>query len=417
MMAEKTIPFIDRLQERGLIDRLGFLVFAGLGSLAILAAKYSNAPSWTVALGAVGLILLYAIIINIRGTGKLRADQAGDNCYYLGLIYTLTSLSYAIFTFDPNKTATTIVQGFGIALASTIAGLILRVFFNQARVDLFEVEDTARLELAEAASKLKGELSLISLSFKEFSVGLQQSVAEVRDAANENIRESSSKTVATLEILSQELRMTLETQSTELATHGKKVAKGTASVASSLDRHMQALDNLSERLDGVSNSIKQMADASQLMASHSTELLAQTKASRDTQVETLAIISQLERASGNLLSNVDSAAQNMQRWEAEFSSRLVDLTNSPHKTSEAALKVVANAADALSEAMTNLRAIQEDAVKAVTSSTEGLLTIVKDHNTSLEVELGKSRRHVTEVHGSLVDITTKLADLGKPNPR
>ncbi len=416
-MSEKTIPFVDRLQERGLIDRWGFLAFAGLGSLAILAAKYSDAPSWTVAVGAVGLILLYAIIINIRGTGKLRADQAGDNCYYLGLIYTLTSLSYAIFTFDPNKTATTIVQGFGIALASTIAGLILRVFFNQSRVDLFEVEDTARLELADAAAKLKGELSLLSLSFKEFTVGLQQSVTEVRDAANENMREASNRTVATLEELAQELRTTLEAQSTELAAHGKKVAKSTASVAASLERHMQSLDSLSERFDGVSAVIKQTADAAQSLASHSSELLAQTKASRETQDQALAIVSQLERASYDLLSNVNSAAQNMQRWQAEFSSRLSDLTNGPHKTSEAALKAVGSAADGVSAAMTNLRAIQEDAVKAVASSTEGLLTIVKDHNASLEVELGKSRGYVTDVHGALVDMTAKLADLVEPNSR
>lgn len=417
MMSEKTIPFVDRLQERGLIDRWGFLAFAGLGSLGILAAKYLNALSWTVALGAVGLILLYAVIVNIRGTGKLRADQAGDNCYYLGLIYTLTSLSYAIFTFDPTNTATTIVQGFGIALASTIAGLILRVFFNQSRVDLFEVEDTARLELADAAAKLKGELSLISLSFKEFSVGLQQSVVEVRDSANESIKETSSKTVAALEVLAQELRTSLEAQSSELVAHSKKVAKSTVSVATSLERHMQALDNLSERFDGVSEGIKQMADASQSMASHSTELLAQTRASRETQIEALAIVSQLERASGNLLSNVNSAAQNMQRWEAEFSSRLADLTNGPHKTSEAALKAVASAADGVSAAMTNLRAIQEEAVRAVASSAEGLLAIVKDHNASLEVELGKSRGHVSEVHTALVEMTAKLAALVEPTPR
>lgn len=416
-MSEKSIPFIDRLQERGLVDRWGFLAFAGLGSAAILAAKYSNAPSWTVAVGAVGLILFYAIIINIRGTGKLRADQAGDNCYYLGLIYTLTSLSYAIFTFDPNKTATTIVQGFGIALASTIAGLILRVFFNQSRVDLFEVEDTARLELADAAAKLKGELSMVSLSFKEFSVGLQQSVAEVRDATNESIRETSGKTVAALEVLAQELRATLETQATELATHGKKVAKSTASVATSLERHKQALDNLSDRFDGVSEGIKQTVDASQAMASHSTELLAQAKASRDTQVEAMALISQLEKASGNLLSSINSSAQSMQRWEAEFTSRLTDLANGPHKTSEMAMNAVASAADGVSAAMKNLRAIQEDAVRAVASSTEDLLALVKGHNSALEVELGKSRGHVGEVHSALVDMTTKLADLVEPNQR
>ena len=114
-MTEQTIPLIDRLQERGLIDRWGFMAFAGVGSVLVFASKRLNVPAIFVAIGAVGLIVVYAILVNLKGTGKLRSDQAGDNCYYLGLIYTLTSLSYAIFTFDPDKTATTIVQGFGIA--------------------------------------------------------------------------------------------------------------------------------------------------------------------------------------------------------------------------------------------------------------------------------------------------------------
>ena len=46
-------------------------------------------------------------------------DQAGDNCYYLGLIYTLASLRNAIATFDPDQNASGIVQT-SCALATTI---------------------------------------------------------------------------------------------------------------------------------------------------------------------------------------------------------------------------------------------------------------------------------------------------------
>ena len=79
-MTEQTIPLIDRLQERGLIDRWGFMAFAGVGSLLILAAKRLNQDATYVAIGAVGLIVIYAVLVNMKGTGKLRSDQAGDNC-------------------------------------------------------------------------------------------------------------------------------------------------------------------------------------------------------------------------------------------------------------------------------------------------------------------------------------------------
>ena len=130
-MEKRKITLIDRLRDRGFVDQYGFLVFALGGGIAIVAAKYTNAPAGWVTIGAIALMGLYALIISRSGSGRLRSDQAGDNCYYLGLIYTLSSLAYAIFFFDPSNTATTIVQGFGIALATTVLGLVLRVFFNQ----------------------------------------------------------------------------------------------------------------------------------------------------------------------------------------------------------------------------------------------------------------------------------------------
>ncbi|RYF50796.1 MAG: hypothetical protein EOO27_31115, partial [Comamonadaceae bacterium] len=67
------------LEERGWIDRWGFLLFAFGGAASILIAK---------AAGAAIAMVAYAFVVQTSGTGRLRADQAGDNCYYLGLIYT-----------------------------------------------------------------------------------------------------------------------------------------------------------------------------------------------------------------------------------------------------------------------------------------------------------------------------------------
>ena len=152
-----SITWIDRLRDRGFTDQLGFMIFAVGGFAGIISAKALGIETIWVAIGAVVAMLLYALAIGRQGIGRLRADQAGDNCYYLGLIYTLASLSYAITTFDPNDTATTVVQGFGIALATTIIGLILRVFFAQGRPDLENSEVEARLELTDAVARLKGE--------------------------------------------------------------------------------------------------------------------------------------------------------------------------------------------------------------------------------------------------------------------
>jgi hypothetical protein len=62
------------------------------------------------------------------------------NLYYIGFLYTLTSLGVSLWQFSSTEGAETIVTNFGVAIASTIFGVALRVLFNQMRQDPVEVE-------------------------------------------------------------------------------------------------------------------------------------------------------------------------------------------------------------------------------------------------------------------------------------
>ena len=64
---------------------------------------------------------------------------SGDNLYYMGFLFTLTSLAVSLYQFSTVGSAEQIVQNFGIAIASTIAGITLRIMFNQMRRDPVEV--------------------------------------------------------------------------------------------------------------------------------------------------------------------------------------------------------------------------------------------------------------------------------------
>ena len=76
----KRVPIIDRLRDRGFVDQWGFIFFAVIGFVAIVSAKFLGLATLYVALGSIFAMLAYAIVISQAGTGRLRADQAGDNC-------------------------------------------------------------------------------------------------------------------------------------------------------------------------------------------------------------------------------------------------------------------------------------------------------------------------------------------------
>jgi hypothetical protein len=111
----------------------------------------------------------------------------------MGFLFTLTSLAASLYQFSAEGSAEQIVRNFGIAIASTITGITLRILFNQMRRDPVEVEATARLELAEASRRVKRELDSTVLEFGYFRRMTQQSMSDALDEAKQTIGEASDR--------------------------------------------------------------------------------------------------------------------------------------------------------------------------------------------------------------------------------
>ena len=168
-------------------DTLLFLFIFAIGFLAIFTFNvvpdfnYEQRDSWGIAARVIFpclLIIAYAFIVWLVPKFMLSSVQAGDNCYYLGFIFTLVSLAFALHDFvgGDDDSRKQIVQDFGIALSTTIAGLLLRVLFAQSRLDPTRVEEATRKELSKRARELRDELDRAALDFRNFRRNLKQSL-------------------------------------------------------------------------------------------------------------------------------------------------------------------------------------------------------------------------------------------------
>src|SRR5262249_39024117 len=150
-----------------------------------------------------------------------------------------------------------IVQNFGIAIASTIAGIALRIFFNQMRRDPIEVEHFARLELAEASRKVKRELQSTVLEFAHYRRTTQQSINDALDEIKEMLtgaknnffkqlddfaeksskplEEASKKSGATIEEASTRMSNALGGLTTRLADEVGQLSRSSAAAVKALD--------------------------------------------------------------------------------------------------------------------------------------------------------------------------------------
>ena len=103
-----------------------FFAIVATGCAYIVLAKLWGVSQVYVTFVPVGLMVGYALLLAGWRSMRLRDDQAGDNLYYLGFLYTLTSLGVSLFQFSVKDTAADrIVQNFGIAIAYNIVSVPL----------------------------------------------------------------------------------------------------------------------------------------------------------------------------------------------------------------------------------------------------------------------------------------------------
>src|SRR5258707_5869044 len=117
----------------GLLSGLLFFAVVLAGSSYIVFSKLHEFNAFNVTAVPVLIMVGYAAVLGIARLFRLRDDQSGDNLYYMGFLFTLTSLAGSLYQYSVEGSAEQIVQNFGIAIASTIAGIALRIFFNQMR--------------------------------------------------------------------------------------------------------------------------------------------------------------------------------------------------------------------------------------------------------------------------------------------
>ncbi|WP_426433994.1 hypothetical protein [Bradyrhizobium genosp. P] len=260
MAANRAIPSLPP----GLVNGLLFFAVVIVGSGYIIFSKLNGFDALAVTAVPVLVMIGYAVLLGARPF-RLRDDQSGDNLYYMGFLFTLTSLAVSLYQFSAAGSAEQIVQNFGIAIASTIAGITLRIFFNQMRRDPIEVEATARLELAEASRRVKRELESAILEFGYFRRMTQQSVSDAVDEARESIgsareklageiekfvlakgrpfEDASKRSSETLDSMNERTVQILEV-SRHLVQEGEQLAKSTASVVKAIDSLLAQLGSL-----------------------------------------------------------------------------------------------------------------------------------------------------------------------------
>jgi hypothetical protein len=240
------------------IDRWLFLLFAGGGITVIVFMKLviGNAGLFT-ALPPAAVLCLYPFLVRQQRYFRLHPDRLGDNCYYMGFIFTLTSLSVALIQLQDATVESrahlleTLIGNFGIALSSTILGIALRVFFIQFRREIEDEEEQLRLELQTVAANLKDGLGLAVNDLESFRLRTVQVLNEqLTSAADEfsliqkNLADKADMMSVRLAEVQLDHGKRLENISDTMLRGGKELGQSTSKVVAEMRRLISRIDRV-----------------------------------------------------------------------------------------------------------------------------------------------------------------------------
>lgn len=198
-------PAIHGVGAREVVDRTALILAFLVGLLGSVALKLAGAPALVGAVWPVLVLLAYVAVCFASRATAVEPEVIGDNCYYLGFLFTLGSLAVTLYQIrDPSglgagagDVISLVISGFGVALTSTIVGVFLRMMLIQMRPDIVSRDREMRRDLSQGVREFRAAVAQVSRQVKEIAVEGVQHASE-RNARLDEISDRHAAQVGEL---------------------------------------------------------------------------------------------------------------------------------------------------------------------------------------------------------------------------
>ena len=117
----------------------------------------------------IAIMSFYIYFIYHSENDSISKEQKADSCYYLGFILTLVAMINTLIVLDVDDMQSrfnSVVRDFGLALITTIVGLVARIIWLQlTSANAFDGEETIREKLIAEAQELETQTQRITSAF------------------------------------------------------------------------------------------------------------------------------------------------------------------------------------------------------------------------------------------------------------
>ena len=336
------------------------------------------------------------------------SEILGDNCYYLGFVFTLTSMAitlYLLYGADNMETQDQlpkVISGFGIALSSTIVGIVLRVTMLRMSPGNGEREGEARVDLDLAVRDFRAHLRMSADELKRHSIETSQVLAEQRDAAQQALVQGVETHRKALEASAAALtRFSEETE--------KRLLEQRTALLEGMDGDVRAYR---EALDGSAASLRRILDeAAQALSSYRDEAMRAAGLNREAheQVASAADIARKELEDAKAL--VESVAV-LSRESSGLDAVLARLAGQFEKVEDGIAQNLEPAIGRLGEATTRILSTLEISAGKLRGAAEGFESAAaRTKAADVQTNITGAVERLQDANAALAAATGKLDDL------
>jgi hypothetical protein len=231
--------------------------------VAVLTLKVaSSAAGWLLAMPwSFGFAIPLALMVAYIWLGALRRDddvddeKFADSCYYIGFIFTITSIVFALFDLPSIGTEIqNIAVRFGAAMVTTVLGLGVRVYLVSFGRDLGDAIEQSEDAVMDASRRFREQLEIAVERLRDFE-------SDVEAASKATVERVGMQ----VEALSKSHVERIDAYLVELTKHNEQA------FADALSQVGVATARLAEFVDSYTNQMRTHTQAMQQFTSETTD--------------------------------------------------------------------------------------------------------------------------------------------------
>lgn len=139
-----------------------------------------------------GFMMAYIVLGLKRRDRDVSDEKFADTCYYLGFIFTITSIIFSLFDLPNIGTKLQeIAVRFGAAMVSTVAGLVVRVYLVSFRKDGADAIKDAEEAVVDASQRFREHLVIANERLRDFHSAVDTAAKETVERVQAQVEQMS----------------------------------------------------------------------------------------------------------------------------------------------------------------------------------------------------------------------------------